>query len=385
MKVKFGDVVNKIVGDEDRLTTKLKYYIGGEHIETSRIKVRNRGELDSEKGRTLGYQFHYPFEPGDVLFMTKNPYLKKCGQVDFSGICSIATFVLRTKDENILSQNYLAVITQTDDFWNYLEANKSGSVNYFITWKTLEEYEFELPNLDKQQSLAEIIFASEELRYRYEQQIVATDDLIISQFVEMFGNLGTDEKGWGLTTLGKCCILNPKRPKGIEDDIAVSFVPMPAVTEDGLIDCSNIKPYSEVKKGFTYFSEKDVLFAKITPCMENGKGAVAEGLSNGIGAGSTEFHVLRPIEGLSNPYWLYIITKFNDFRVAARKIMTGTGGQLRVPISFLDEYKIALPPIELQNEFEQFVRQGYKSRSELKLACVHLEMMTRAILNENVG
>ena len=91
----------------------------------------------------------------------------------------------------------------------------------------------------------------------------------------MFGHLGEDEKGWGITTLGKCCELNPKRPKGINDDLAVSFVPMPAVSEQGEIDCTDIKPYSEVKKGFTYFAEHDVLFAKITPCMENGKGAVA--------------------------------------------------------------------------------------------------------------
>lgn len=91
----------------------------------------------------------------------------------------------------------------------------------------------------------------------------------------MFGELGKDQKGWGLTTLGECCEVNPKRPRNIDDELMVSFVPMPAVSEDGKIDCSDIKPYKEVRKGFTYFAENDVLFAKITPCMENGKGAVA--------------------------------------------------------------------------------------------------------------
>ena len=137
---------------------------------------------------------------------------------------------------------------------------------------------------------------------------------------------------------------------------------MPVVSEDGLIDSSDIKPYADVKKGFTYFAEDDVLFAKITPCMENGKGAVAQGLSNGIGAGSTEFHVLRPIEGVSNPYWLYIITRFDSFRAEARKVMTGTGGQLRVPIGFLENYPISLPPINLQDEFESIVHQSDKSK-----------------------
>jgi len=199
----------------------------------------------------------------------------------------------------------------------------------------------------------------------------------------MFGNLGADEKGWGLTTLGQCCLLNPKRPKGIEDTTEVSFVPMPAVTEDGKIDCSDVKPYAEVKKGFTYFAERDVLFAKITPCMENGKGAVAEGLSNGIGAGSTEFHVLRPIEGKTNPYWLYIITMFDSFRKEARKVMTGTGGQLRVPISFLSDYPISLPPIHIQNEFEQIVRQSDKSKFELQQAIEKVDNLIKSLIQQD--
>lgn len=156
--------------------------------------------------------------------------------------------------------------------------------------------------------------------------------------------------------------MNPRRSQGIDDALEVSFLAMPSVSEDGHMDTKVIRPYSEVKKGFTYFAENDVLFAKITPCMENGKGAVAEGLSNGIGAGSTEFHVLRPIPQKSNPYWLYIITMFEAFRINARKVMTGTGGQLRVPISYLKDYPITLPPIELQNEFEKFYRQSDKSK-----------------------
>ena len=96
--------------------------------------------------------------------------------------------------------------------------------------------------------------------------------------------------------------------------------------------------------------------------MENGKGGVAKGLKNGAGFGSTEFHVLRPIKGTSDPYWLYIITMFPKFRSDAEKVMTGTGGQRRVPITYLSEYRIALPPIELQEQFADFVRQSDKSK-----------------------
>lgn len=189
-----------------------------------------------------------------------------------------------------------------------------------------------------------------------------------SQFIERFGKPGTDPFGWGLTTLGECCELNPRKPKDMNTNIDYSFVAMPSVSEDGRIDSSIERPYSEVCKGFTYFGENDVLFAKITPCMENGKGGVAKKLKNGAGFGSTEFHVLRPIKGISDPYWIYILTIFPKFRSDAEKVMTGTGGQRRVPITYLNEYPIALPPIDLQEQFAAFVRQSDKfkiCRSEL--------------------
>ena len=104
-----------------------------------------------------------------------------------------------------------------------------------------------------------------------------------SQFIERFGKPGTDPFGWGLTTLGECCELNPRKPKDMNTNIDYSFVAMPSVSEDGRIDSSIERPYSEVCKGFTYFGENDVLFAKITPCMENGKGGVAKKLKNGAG------------------------------------------------------------------------------------------------------
>lgn len=384
MKVKLGDVIDKIVGDEDRFNTTLQYYIGGEHIDSARILITNKGILDSDKGRTLGYQFHYPFEPGDVLFMTKNPYLRKCGYVDFPGICSIATFVLRTKDPNVLCQKYLAVITQTDEFWNYLEANKSGSVNYFITWKTLEKYEFELPDLKRQEQIAEAIWSIEKTRISYEALMDKTEDLVKARFVEMFGEIGMDEKGWGLGKLGQYCVVNPRRPKDVPDDCEVTFIPMPAVSEHGQIDCSETKPYGEVKKSFTYFEEDDVLFAKITPCMENGKGAIARGLSNGIGAGSTEFHVLRPIDGKSNPYWLYVLTMFESFRKLARRMMTGTGGQLRVPANFLEDYMVSLPPFEKQQEFEEFCKNCEESINAIDQTLKDLVALYKKVLSDVV-
>ena len=152
-----------------------------------------------------------------------------------------------------------------------------------------------------------------------------------------------------MARLEDICIINPKAPV-LADDLEVSFVPMPKVGEQGEFDPSEIKEYREVKKGFTNFQNGDVLFAKITPCMENGKGAVAKDLKNGYGFGSTEFHVLRPDYSKVTSEWLYYLTSWNAFRKDAESNMTGSAGQKRVPKTFLEKYEVNLPEVEKQNE-----------------------------------
>ena len=143
------------------------------------------------------------------------------------------------------------------------------------------------------------------------------------------------------------CEVNPKM-RMIGDEEQVSFVPMPCVSEDGKIDASVIRTFGEVKKGYTTFAEKDVLFAKITPCMENGKGAIAKGLKNGVGCGSSEFHVLRPVDGIVTSEWLYYLTAWSRFRKEAEKHMTGSAGQRRVPKAYLENYEVHLPSKVIQ-------------------------------------
>src|SRR3990172_11910412 len=102
--------------------------------------------------------------------------------------------------------------------------------------------------------------------------------------------------GWQWVKLGEICEINPRRPRiNREDSAPTSFVPMNAVDETtGTIAEIQIRQYAEVQRGYTYFENGDVLFAKITPCMENGKAVIAQGLIDSIGFGSTEYHVLRP-------------------------------------------------------------------------------------------
>ena len=233
-----------------------------------------------------------------------------------------------------------------------------------LSAKELNKLELDVPELFEQEKIADTLNCLEKVIEARREELDKMDNLIKARFVEMFGMPGTDAFGWGLVPLGSACNINPKKSldSRLVSGAEVSFVPMPAVSEHGEIDVTAIKEYDEVKTGFTYFAENDVLFAKITPCMENGKGAVAKGLHNGVGFGSTEFHVLRPISGKTDPYWIYTLTAFPQFRMDAANNMTGSAGQRRVPASFLENYRVSLPPMVLQNQFTDFVHQVDKSK-----------------------
>jgi len=157
-------------------------------------------------------------------------------------------------------------------------------------------------------------------------------------------------RGWVSVSLSCIAQINPSKPKKdlLPDNLEVSFVPMKNVSEmTGVVDLSKTRKYHQVRQGYTYFANDDIIFAKITPCMENGKVAVASELKNGIGFGSTEFHVIRLMNNLSRKFYFFYLIQ-NDFRKMAALKMKGTAGQLRVPTNLLEMTLVPLPPLAEQ-------------------------------------
>lgn len=150
--------------------------------------------------------------------------------------------------------------------------------------------------------------------------------------------------GWEWKTLSEISEINPRRPRIQRDDgQPTSFVPMEDVDEiEGRFRQVQIKPYGDVKRGYTYFEEDDVLYAKITPSMENGKTAIGRELIDGFGFGTTEFHVLRPNRGILPEYLHYFVRRV-PFRLEAKQHFRGAVGQQRVPKDFLISYPFPVP------------------------------------------
>ena len=150
--------------------------------------------------------------------------------------------------------------------------------------------------------------------------------------------------------------VNPpaRRARVLDDTDEVSFVPMEAVGEYGGLDLERTKPLDEIGSGYTAFEDGDVVIAKITPCFENGKGAIASGLKNGVGFGTTELHVLRTGKRLDRQF-LFYLTISHTFRMLGESEMYGAGGQKRVPPEFAKDFRIPLPPVDEQETIARFL------------------------------
>ena len=337
---------------------------------SGKIWLLNLDMIESNTGRIIEKVYEdvenalsvQSFDEGNVLFSKLRPYLNKVVIPDEPGMATTELVPLRPEPSK-LHKVFLSHLLRGNQFVNYANDIAGGTKMPRMPLTELRNFDCILPPMDKQ---LEFVFIAEQVdKSKFGD--------FKSQFIEMFGNpLSLNQKN-ELKRLGECCILNPRRPNiALCDTDKVSFIPMPAVSEDGyLVDMAD-EEYGKVKKGFTYFENNDVLFAKITPCMENGKGAIAYGLTNGIGVGSTEFHVLRPINGISSPYWLLTLTRMPIFRERAAKNMSGTGGQKRVSASYLDHFMVGLPAIEEQRRFEAIYRQADKSKSVIQKALVYL-------------
>ncbi len=271
---------------------------------------------------------------------------------------------LISKTNLILNEFFIYYISNDFVINNIKKYTKGSTVDYLSISKT-EKIIIPLPDIELQIKFVELLKQIDKSRVIAKQMLAQFDNLVESRFIEMFGDPFVSPI-YDRIPFMDCLEFNPKKSQinDLPDDCIVSFVPMESVGTDGDMDVSAERSLGDVRNGYTYFQDGDVVFAKITPCFENGKVAVACGCHNRIGFGSTEFHVARPIKGKSDSIWLEQLLKSDSLRHLASKNMSGTAGQKRVQKPFFEKLTVGLPPIQKQMEFSEFVETANRSKRE---------------------
>ena len=341
-------------------------YISLEHIEKDTGKLLGHGRSsDVRSSKTK-------FNCGDLLYGKLRPYLNKVYVSDLEGVCS--TDLLVFPKNEFLSNIFFLYRFLCRDFVNYASHNVSGVNLPRVNFQTLSRFKIPLPPLPEQHRIVakieelftkldaginELHKAQSQLK-RYRQSVLKAafeGKLTEAWRAEQQGEIEPAAlivcdlpDGWVWTTLEEVSELNPRIDKqSIDDDLEVTFLPMKNVEElSGKIDLSETKRFSELKgKSYTPFRDGDILFAKVTPCMENGKIAIVHDLKNGIGFGSTEFHVIRLSEEQSKRFFFFYFLQ-QKFRQEAKRAMTSGVGLLRVPTDYMRKVPIPLPSLPEQ-------------------------------------
>lgn len=233
----------------------------------------------------------------------------------------------------------------------------SGQIELSVS--TIENIKIPVPPIDIQKKISEECGKIEDESHTKMHKVNELGNKIANLFDDVIGKLQKVEK--------LCSVINPSKSdiKSLDGSTLVSFVEMSSVSNDGYIEQKIDRPLAEVRKGsYTYFAEGDIIIAKITPCMENGKCALATGLTNGIGFGSSEFHVLRANGKLINNVYLFAYLNRKEIRDRAAAVMTGSSGHRRVPISFYEDLEIPVPSMDEQNKIaEEYLKLSAEIKS----------------------
>jgi type I restriction enzyme M protein len=240
-------------------------------------------------------------------------------------------------DQKLIFSKYLKYILGKKSIKQRYQEISNGSVQINLSKKDFLSVKIPLPSLKQQQEIVK------ELESYH--KIIEGAKLIRDSWKPYFK---IDDR-WEIKTLSEVCEVQPKKPN-LNDQLHVSFINMESMPIDGYkFSHNNIKKVFEVSKSYTYFEENDILLAKITPCFENGKCGIVTNLKNNIGFGSTEFIVLR-CNNECLPEYIYNIISNSIFRKNGKKHMHGSVGHQRIPIDFVKNYPIYLPPLSVQQE-----------------------------------
>lgn len=330
------------------------------------------------------------FRKGNVLFGRRRAYLKKAAVAPFDGICSGDITVIEAIPDRILPE-LLPFIIQNDELFDFAVGKSAGSLSPRVKWEHLKNYEFELPDMDKQRELAELMWAMDATKKSYQKLIAATDELVKSQFMEQFSLSQAESNGWSIVPVSSVVIKPLSGEWGQEDTdgTGVKVLRTTNFTDSGFIDYSEVVRRSiELKKiEAKALRDGDVLIEKSGGSDTKPVGRVVfyqETSENFLFNNFTA--LLRPNTPKLNSRFLFIFLFVTYWNGGTKLYENKTTGIHNLKLAdYLDNTMIPIPPIEDQEVFTAFVEQSDKSKFELEQALSELTATYKRIIAENLG
>lgn len=282
---------------------------------------------------------------------------------------------IQSIDEKIISTRY--IYEELKALQKVVYDLQKGNAQPHVYIDDIKKIRIPLPPFDIQQKIVDEI---EEIENNNTQLQDKQVDLK-NQIKEIINNC---YKHYDKENLKKIVETNPSKAeiKDLSTNEMVSFIDMPSVSNNGYIENEVIKTYQDVRKGsYTYFKKGDVIIAKITPCMENGKCACTDNIKCDIAFGSSEFHVFRVSEKIINKY-LFALLNRSEIRENAEQQMTGASGHRRVPIAFYENLSIPVPPLPEQQKIVAQIEKLEKQIAEAQAIIDNSNQQKQEILDK---
>ena len=373
-QIAINSTEKKKPAEEDRFT-----YLGLEHLDSGTLRVTRFGTEVAPVGEKL------VMHKGDVLFGKRRAYQKKVAIAPFDGIFSAHGMVLRPK-EDVIDKVFFPLFISSDYFLDAAIKISVGSLSPTINWRDLKELEFELPDMDTQRKLAEVLWSINDTMEAYKKLLSATDELVKSHFIDMFGDPSANTLGWPEMRLEDACI---KLTDGTH------FSPESFATgEYKYITAKHIKADGFDFSNLTYVPEAihRPIFERCNP--EYGDILyIKDGATTGIAMINTlkeEFTMLSSValikynRHLLDGQYLKALLNYPTFYAIMRNNMGGAA-ITRLTVKKLCDTLIPVPPIDNQKQFSAFVGQSDKSKFELEQALAELNATYKRIIAENLG
>ena len=373
-KVKFGDVVKDVKINVDRTNNPYERYIAGDHMDSEDLTLRRWGHFATDD---VGPAFIRIFKPGQVLYGSRRTYLKKVAVAHFEGITANTTFVLETKDDNILAQRLLPFLMLSENFTNYSIRKSKGSTNPYVLFSDLADYEFELPSIEEQRVLADKLWAAYELKEAYKKMIAATDEMVKSQFIEMFGEMGT-------TPIKEYVHDSYPGEWGVEDGDGngVRVIRTTNFTNTGKLNLADVvtRNIEEKKVCRKRIQKYDTILERSGGTNDNPVGRVVLFEEDGLFLCNNFTQVLR-FKDIDPRFAFYALFYFYQTnRTAVRSMGSKTTGIQNLNMNKYLEIGIPNATTEQQSAFIQIAEQADKSKFELRQAIDKIDKVMKSLL-----